>query len=390
MKLSLLTLPLLAMTGITFAAEPVWITVLLHGAFGLAANASLQTIIQAKKDLIEGTPYERNVLAMREHPFFTMIQPIQKMGLKRVEKKANCCNAAYAFGVLFDEVQRSCPIKEKNIYYTYGWSGLVSQKRRYCEARILYEQLKKELLLYKKKGITPKIRLIGYSHGANVLLNLTDIRRDEFPADTFAIDEVYFIGMPIHSNTCRQIQGPIFKHIYNIYSRSDSVQPLDISPKEHFISHRTFKGCVPEKVTQIELRVLGPLKKIPNQCLPPNMRGIVNQSPGHIEFWFFGWTPSSYRKNILLYPLPACILIPYLVCSAKDFGCSNVQITLRPEEERALIRSIMDDDYCEIPFFSKNKLAAIIEKALTFHPSRPEYKDAYVRLQNSNEIKAYL
>ncbi len=389
MKILSLCLLLFGTAGISLAQETLWINVLVHGVFGFQANASIKTIIQAKKDCLEETAYERNVLRMREHPYFSMIQPIQKTGFLPVKEVPGRLNAAYAFGVLFNEVQQLCGIREKNLFYTFGWSGLISNKRRYCEARILYEHLKAELQKFREKGVRTKIRLVGFSHGGNLLLHLADIRREEFPKDTFTIDEVYLVGMPVHKHMYQQVESPLFKKVYTIYSRSDKVQPADIFSNGPF-SERTFKGRVPAKLTQIEVRITAPLKRSPYRCLPPPMRRMVNQSPGHTELWFFGWTQRNYRQSICLYPLPAATLIPYFVSVAHTCKSNNIQIALRPIEERACIRSLLNEEYSERPFLSKWQLAALIDKALTFHPSRPAYKERFVALQTSNEIKQYL
>ncbi len=376
--------------GASAAKETQWITVLVHGAFGFQANLSLKTIVQIKKDCIEGTRYEHNVLRMRKHPFFGMVQPMQKMGLVPVEETPGQLNAAYAFGTLFTQVQELCGIHEKNKFYTFGWSGLISQKRRYFEARMLYKELRKLLFGYKKRGIPTKVRILGYSHGGNFVLNLADIRKDEFPEDTFMVDELYLIGMPVHAICCRQVQHSLFKKAYSLYSRGDRVQSIDITTPTHLCSHRAFKGCVPAHLKQIELRVTGCLKRDPFHCLPPNMRGVVDQSPGHIEMWFFGWTPHNYRSNVGLYPLPASVLLPYLVKTANAIDCNHVQIAIRLGKEYACLNSKGDDDSYEVPFFTSWELAGLITKGLTFHPSKPEYKEHFLALQNSNDIKDYL
>lgn len=388
MKALALFLLIFGIAGMSFAQETQWINVLVHGVFGFQANASIKTVLQAKKDCLEETAYEKNVLRMREHPYFSMIQPIQKTGFLPVKEIPGRLNAAYAFGVLFNEVQQLCGLREKNLFYTFGWSGLISKKRRYCEARILYEHLKAELQTLKK-GVRTKIRLIGFSHGGNLLLHLADIRREEFPKDTFTIDEVYLVGMPVHTSMNKQVESPLYKKVYTIYSRSDKVQPADIFGNGPFSEH-TLKGRVPAKLTQIEIRITAPLKKSPYQCLPPAMRRMVNQSPGHTELWFFGWTHRNYRQTLCLYPLPAAVLIPYFTSIAQTCKSKNIQIALWPIKEKACIRSLLDEEYSEKPFLSRWQLANLIDKALTFHPSSPAYKARFVALQTSNEIKEYL
>ncbi len=357
-----------------------WATILIHGTVGFQANASFKTISQIKKDEIEGSDYERNVLAVREHPFLFALQPMQKMGLHPVKKTKGFLEAAYAYSILYEEVQRLCGIKEKNQFYTFGWTGLISKKRRYREALQLYKEVR--ALAHKKK-----VRVIAYSHGATLLLQLAKVRECEFPNDTFSLDEIVLVGIPVQSETTQQIYSPLFKKIYNIYSRGDKVQRLDIFTSDKFFTHRTFKGKLPESLTQIELRVTAALRKNPCYCLPPNMRGIINQSPGHIELWFFGWTTSNYRKNLNIYPLPAAVFIPYLTCTAQKETSSHVQIDIRPERELAFLKSLSCERFEEVPFFSLTDYTALITQSLEFHPSQEEYKEMYEALQFTIDTK---
>lgn len=370
-------------------AQEDWITILVHGIVGFRANASVQTFIQVRKDCIDGTDYEKNVMQMREHPYFFTLQPIQKLGLHEVKENPHCTSAAYAFSQLYDDMLSLYGKPQKNSYYTFGWSGLISEKRRYQAARCLYQGLQELIALYKKQKRHPKIRIMAYSHGGNVVLNLADLRAKEFSSDAFTIDELILVGLPIQAVTTRQVQSPLFKDVYSLYSRGDKVQRIDAtSPSPYNIfSQRTFKGKFCKKITQIELRYTAPLRNTGCLCLPPNMRGTVNQSPGHTELWFFGWVESGYRNNLHMYPLPGAIFLPYLMHVAKQQPCTSVQIHLWPEKEMAIVRS--DAGSKQVPFLSKKRYSNLITKAFSFHPSRPEFVDEFVKLQTGTNIKGY-
>ena len=278
---------------------------------------------------------------------------------------------------------------QKNRYYTFGWSGLISEKRRFAEARCFYKNLRSLLGRFKKEGKKPKVRIIAYSHGANVSLNMADIRSREFCTDQFVIDELILVGLPIQAVTTKQVQSPFFKDVYSIYSRGDKVQRIDAtSPSPYNIfSQRTFKGRFCKKITQIELRFTAPLRKNPQYCLPPNMRGVINQSPGHTELWFFGWVESGYRKNLHMYPLPGSVFIPFLQAVAREQKCANFQVDLRPEKENAVVRT---DDGCEVvSFMNLAEYNKLIAKAFSFDPSNECYKNEFVKRQLSVDIKAY-
>lgn len=366
-----------------------WMTIIVHGTVGFQANVSLKTIVQVKKDMIEGTDYERNVLAIREHPYLFALQPIQKIGLQPIEKTGNQLSASYAFALLFQKMQKQCGIEEKGSYYTFGWTGLISEKRRYEDARYFYVSIRNKIKELKKKGKNIKVRLIGYSHGASMLLNLADIRADEFPSDTFTIEETYLVGIPVTLIAHEQIKSPIFKKVYNIYSRGDKVQRLDIFSPCDFLSHREFKGLLPDGLTQIEMRYTARLRPNPCFCLPPRMRGIINQSPGHIELWFFGWAPSSYRKNLSMFPVPGAVFIPHLVCAARKIHCKHAIVDIRADQCITCIRSREGLERTTMPFMNTYEYADFLKEAMTFHPSNPEYQESFERLQSSIDTESY-
>lgn len=384
MKRLLLTL-LISFCFTPLVAVEEWMTILIHGTVGFQANVSLETIMRVKNDCIEGSSYERNVAAIREHPYLFALQPIQKLGLQPVKKSA--LNAAYSFSYIFTEMQKLMGIREKNHFYTFGWPGLVSEKQRFAEAEKLHACILQKLKVFQKRGKKPKIRLIGYSHGATLLLNLADILDDS--SERYCIDETYLIGIPVTHVSTQQIMNPCFKKIYNFYSRADKVQRLDVFSACDFVSHRDFKGCLPAGLTQIEIRFTAHLRRHPCLCLPPNMRGMINQSPGHIELWFFGWAPSGYRKNLHMYPLPTAVFIPYLICASQKVRSKNIVIDVRPEQLKSVIRSKTCYEHCVIPFLNCADYQSFIKKGMAYHPDKPEFKARFNELRSSINVTAY-
>ncbi len=364
---------------------PEWITILVHGTVAFQANLSYKTILLAKNDCIEGSDYERNVLSVREHEYLFALQPMQKMGLHPI-KEENTLRGAYVFKLLYEQVQQACGIHEKGLFYTFGWTGLNSFKRRMAEA----VDLRNGLIDLKRTYPQAKIRLLGYSHGAGLILNLATIKEDMFPHDTFTIDELFLIGFPVTSLAHEQIRSPIFKKIYTIYSRGDKVQRFDIFSPCDFFSHREFKGkCLPEGLTQIEMKLTACLKRKQATVLPQRMRDMHNQSPGHIELWFFGWAPSSYRQNLSMYPMPGAVFIPYLVCAANRSGSKRIVVDIRPEQEILCVHSRYGGCTATLPFMSKSEYAALISRAMEFHPSNPKYKAKFQAMRKGVNASEY-
>lgn len=260
----------------------VWLNIFVHGTFGTTMGVlSLQSLL---KDEVRGTAYRGVNKEMRDNPVFFQTQPILKRGLHAItpsfDKQEGVENlyAVYPITKAFDEFLRATFQNDfDQKYYTFGWSGLISQHRRRFEAIRFFNALQEEIMMLKRQNIEPKIRIIAHSHGGNLCLNLgaidailkaktlsslhkysTDPATDdsvkkmleimkmlgskELAATTFdvqkkldyvpveknmCIDELILLGTPIQSETEYFLMAPIFKTIYNVYSDQDEVQRLD-------------------------------------------------------------------------------------------------------------------------------------------------------------------
>ncbi len=102
-------------------------------------------------------------------------------------------------------------------HYLFGWCGDLTFKAREEAAEELYYYLK------KFKG---KITVIGHSHGGNVALELAHAALKHGDTD-FVIDRLILLACPIQKMTSGYASSPVFKKVFNIYSRTDSTQILD-------------------------------------------------------------------------------------------------------------------------------------------------------------------
>jgi hypothetical protein len=107
-------------------------------------------------------------------------------------------------------------------------------------------------------------------------------------------------------------------------------------------------------------------------------------SPGHVELWFFAWTPSHYRKDFPLNPLPAAALIPLIVHLAGNFQEKTsfekpTLIDIRPEQEIVLIRNQKSKKMLTIAqFLPREELNRLSKKVNLFRPdnyTRQRYED---------------
>jgi hypothetical protein len=218
--------------------------------------------------------------------------------------------------------------------------------------------LSHEIKTFHEKGIYPKIRLVGYSHGANICINLARAQK-QYPNQTIVVDELILLGCPIQNSNDFLINNPMFIDIYNLYSKKDRIQPLDPFAHTGFFAERLFKNrptfFVPPKVTQANMRVtriqnrknrygINPVLITKGQLWNRGSYYLHDQSPGHVELWSFGWTPKFYRNHFVLFPYPMVIFIPFMLSvlkqSALEYNSTKYPITidLRPDHEEIIIK----------------------------------------------------
>lgn len=295
--------------------------VFVHGIMNIEAHLNTSTLIHLFNDDIENTLYKKNILLVRTDPFFQQSQPIQGLGLLPIDmNKIIPGYAAGAMAHLFEEQianNSSCEHK----YYTFGWSSLLSISERYKAAEQLYAELSAEIKRHTAQGHTVKLMAVGYSHGANILLSLAAIKREQTTINPFTINTMVLIGAPIQCETDYLINDSMYQKIYHLYSNADMPQTLDFFTSKRFFSERIFrprKGFeLPQKLVQVNLiflkRAGGNDRKLP--CPNPSCKSFLMRdiSPGHTELWFFGWTQCSYRPSLPFCPLPVATLVPTLL-----------------------------------------------------------------------------
>ena len=340
-----------------------WITVFVHGIMSIKPHVSLGNIFKFIHDDVENTIYSRTVELMRLDPHFYKNQAMQGFGLIKIDRTEAKGNGSGATAMVFDEITKVSSDKQlDNHYYTYGWSGLLSTSRRYSDAIGLYKGLEEEVKKFRRQGIEPKVRVIGYSHGGNVILNLGAVRQKESVTQDLSVNEVILIGMPVQTETDYLINDPLFKKIYHIFSPGDHVQKLDIFSLNRLLSERKFKGRknfkLPKKLVQIHLKVFRPTEKTRNNKnkfefsrdydLPSVRSGHSNllrdASSGHTELWFFSWTPLNYREYYPLSPLPTIVFAPYIIHALEPYNEDlrpkrPIIVDLRPEQGSILLKS---------------------------------------------------
>ena len=296
---------------------------------------------------------------------------------------------------IFDKVTKlnAANTDMQSLFYTYGWSAVLSRSARLIDAVTFLIQLNAEIDRLRAQGLHPLVRLIGYSHGGTVILNLALAKRLYGIMPHFQVEQAYLLGTPIQSDADYLITDSLFKKVYNIYSRGDRFQKLDMFSSGQFFSERKFiPHCelpeLPQKLTQVELKVTRKPKasgccrtcdKI-GCCSVPSYKKYRNVSPGHSELWFFGWTPMHYRKTFPLYPLPMATFLAYIIDAIDPLEATHnpekeIVVTIDTSVNQMNIRDSGKrcDEGITMPFIDRATLTALKQEALSYRPDPELY-----------------
>ncbi len=373
--------------------EPVCITIFVHGIISVKPHLSFGNVIRLMRDKIANSSYARTVEIIRKNPFFYQHHPMQGLGLKEIDM--NCIEkgtASTAFARSFDSISNYIkPSPIKNFYYTFGWSGLLSPRMRYLEAKIFYQSIVKLIEEFRARGMTPKIRVVGYSHGGNVALRLASVHDNKKHNNPLmSIDELILIGVPILPDTHFLVSNSTFKRIYHFYSFGDRIQNLDCFALNRFFSDRVFYGKsdrkLPDKLIQIQLKIKRPMaysyKKYTESKNLRNSR-LRNADPGHSEFWSFGWTHANYRENFPFYPLPMTIFTPFIIQTLDSINITSgsVVVEIHPHQENFFI--VDTSNTITMPFITSSYLNDLKKYAEQFRPDNYSAKEYNARIQEA-------
>jgi hypothetical protein len=365
-------------------SDDLEITVLVHGILSIKQSVNPQNMIKFVRDKIADTSYARSTELTRKNPFFYQHHPMQGLGLRKIdlsteEKGAAATAFAQTLGTIYHQIGNY----SEKVYYTFGWSGLLSPRMRYLEAKIFYEHMLKEFSQYYGQKRNIKLRIIGYSHGGNVTLKLAEIYKKEGIAkeNKIIIDELILIGVPVLSETDYLVNSSLFKKIYHFYSYGDRVQRLDCFSLNRMFSNRLFHERydfkLPDKLVQVNVRLKRPVQGKGTVLLQENPDKAVHKKrlmrtadPGHTELWSFGWTPASYRKQFPLHPLPLTAFTPFIIHSLEQCAqkSKSLSVELHPFLERMLVYDYQAKKEMIMPFVSKEQLATLKEKIKNYMP----------------------
>ena len=107
----------------------------------------------------------------------------------------------------------------------YSWAGTFDFQECERSAGRLYEALVKTVDDYAAKNKSrPKIRIITFSYGGNIVFNLPKFKN---PRKNLVIDELIVLAWPVQHCLVAGAHDQMFKKVFNLYSPSDVVQIMD-------------------------------------------------------------------------------------------------------------------------------------------------------------------
>ncbi len=148
-------------------------------------------------------------------------------------------------------------------FYTFGWSGKLSNRSREKHGIALYNDLQNLLKSYRKKSKQPFIRIITHSHGGNVVLQLA--KAEKLFRHNLIIDELIMLACPVQKTSQKLIAQSVFKQVYSLYSPKDMIQVMD--PQKLY----SFTFDVP----LFSQRVFEPISKIKQACITMNGKHLL-------------------------------------------------------------------------------------------------------------------
>lgn len=344
---------------------PIHVTIFVHGIMSIKPYLDLPNLIRFIKDKIINTLYAKGVELTRRTQYFWWGQAMQGFGLQPIDLTfIQKTKAASAIALLYDKVfVETFGDTYERYYYTFGWSGLLSHKQRYYDAHEFFVHLEQLVRILEEQNKKPMITIIGYSHGGNVALDLAAVQENFYPQSTLSVDTLILLGTPLLTETDHLVSSPFFKKVYNVVSPLDRIQTLDFFSYSRFFSSKFFKNRrhfkIPEKLTQVVLKLMKPIqtKKGPQvkqkrkvlrkdfsnpAIISGRSRLLTHVSAGHIELWFFGWTPQHYTKNFIFNPLPMVVFLPYILGSIeKEFFFDRsvpVIADIRPHDDVMILK----------------------------------------------------
>ncbi|MBY0109934.1 MAG: hypothetical protein K2X90_02370 [Candidatus Babeliaceae bacterium] len=280
----------------------------------------------------ENSLIERAMASARKHPFLHHSEIVLDLGLTDITQEIMVPlshpltdeKAAISIIRTFERTDRCVSARRGAYhYYTFGWSGALSERKRNKESGYLYEKLLeiKSTLTQQYPNARIKFELYAHSHGGQLIAHLPIIRKNRGNSDLY-IDLAVLCATPLYKEKMQpMVSSSMFGTIINFYSCGDKVQNLDIISTPQHYCVRTLKELEIPLPTHNKN---GP--RVLDVCLSVHNNPYVFSH----ESFFCCTTyrlPSHYRKRRhirktlnLFGPLPVLVLYPACIKSIESLN----------------------------------------------------------------------
>lgn len=276
-------------------------------------------------------------------------------------------------------------------YYTFGWSGALSERKRNKESGYLFESLIeiKSKLQKQYPEAQIKFELYAHSHGGQLIAHLPIIQKQLGHHKLF-IDLAVLCATPLYKEKMQpMISSSMFGTIVNLYSCGDKIQNLDIiSTPQHYCVRSLKELSIPLPTHNKN----GP--RVLDVCLAVHNNPYVFSH----ESFFCCTTyqlPSHYRKRKyirkalnLFAPLPFLVLYPACMNSLESLnfapGFHSIMINLEYKHSNLIALST----HCKLPSKEIAKLCDI--RHFKIQPLSFDFLNEYryrARTSRSNHLK---
>lgn len=360
-------------------SNDVWVNVYIHGI--IRPVVDIGDMINISRQKLKQTRYKSVTKYVRKNNVIHRSQPLQEVGLQSIKMEPNPDNngsraTVAVFKKLKQHIDPSSDTKE--LFYTFGWSGLLCYGSRQKASFFLYKKLIRLAEKLKLQGLNPKFRIIAFSHGGNVAIQMANFDPWNKLRSQLTIDELITLGMPVQKENDVLIRHPMFSKIYHFYSEGDIPQKLDFVTTDYGSSFRRYqaRACfeIPDKLTQIQIR-FSKRVNFKSKSSKKDRFDIFTYDPSHIEMWSFGWTPSGYNKKSPAFPFPAASFAPYLVdvISKKPNIGTNLTVDIITNQNKIIITDRHWHNHhtikkVEVPFISPEDYNELKQIAWTRRP----------------------
>lgn len=114
-------------------------------------------------------------------------------------------------------------------FYTFGWQSehIYDNARASAAAQLVKELQDLVILYYQEYKVVPKIRLLGFSHGGNVVLHTARYLPCFVENGQKVEVEVWLFGTPVQNINKHLVNSHQFSKVYSFYSTKDWLQRMD-------------------------------------------------------------------------------------------------------------------------------------------------------------------